>query len=418
MLILDEKDDGLDSSSRVLVIQSLLRPLNGVDNVQVLLSDKASTEPAETTNPVFTTSWQCQVLIDHDMQTTPDQLVSLLQQSLRCSARMLTIPEETRDQPVVRSQLQVQGMCCASEIPSIQKILRLPSVSKVQINITTQTVYLQHNASILSARDIANKLTQQGFSTKILKDGAATRWERSQASSSHQSGPSVGRTALHVEHVLTEQDISDLPQVWATTEGVVRVGVNVRESVVYIEHDVHRISSEELLNVLLQHKSKSDKIYVAKVVVNGKAEMEQREFEAFATGLTPSKYVESTLFVSNLTLRHVPLITKALKQNYIRAQVRAFYPHVPSRIVKVEHNPELLGIQLIVDLLTRYGLQASITVDGAVDGLALPLMEDYPSNGFSANLERDDLRSSLRLNVVLSGIFWLVSVLSFLGGML
>jgi hypothetical protein len=41
-----------------------------------------------------------------------------------------------------------------------------------------------------------------------------------------------------------------------------------------------------------------------------------------------SKYVESTLLISNLTGRHIQLLHKAVRvaQNYIRAQIRALIP--------------------------------------------------------------------------------------------
>ncbi|OEU13570.1 heavy metal translocatin [Fragilariopsis cylindrus CCMP1102] len=75
----------------------------------------------------------------------------------------------------VRSSFNVQGVCCASEIPAVRKIVRpLWGVGKVNINLTTKVVHVQHNYIQIQASQIAQKLTEQGFPAHIYKDGAAT----------------------------------------------------------------------------------------------------------------------------------------------------------------------------------------------------------------------------------------------------
>jgi copper chaperone CopZ len=75
----------------------------------------------------------------------------------------------------VRSSFNVQGVCCTSEIPAVRKIVKpLWGVVKVNINLTTKVVHVQHNYIQIQASQIAQKLTEQGFPAQIYKDGAAT----------------------------------------------------------------------------------------------------------------------------------------------------------------------------------------------------------------------------------------------------
>jgi copper chaperone CopZ len=75
----------------------------------------------------------------------------------------------------VRSSFDVQGVCCTSEIPAVRKIVKpLWGVVKVNINLTTKVVHVQHNYIQIQASEIAQKLTEQGFPAQIYKDGAAT----------------------------------------------------------------------------------------------------------------------------------------------------------------------------------------------------------------------------------------------------
>ena len=127
--------------------------------------------------------------------------------------------------------------------------------------------------------------------------------------------------------------------------------------------------------------------------------------------------------------RTVPTIQTIFKHNYNRAQARACFANVPSQTIKVEHNPDLLSVQDIPKLLEPYGLKAQVAVDGQEAALFLPAMEDYGpqhqhgsknnSMGDEMMVEDDsDGTTSLHVHVVLSGIFWVLSMLSAIGGIL
>jgi len=369
--------DNLTCPSQVLVIQSLLQPLPGISKVIVNLEEKL-------------------VFVDHDAASTPDRLVETLKE-MGYTARLEN--EDSLDPAVgdlVRSQLYVQGICCASECPSIKKIVKpLAGVSKLQINITTKMVYVHHNPQVIDVNEISMQLFSQGFEARVIKDGAARK----------PISASVGRTTLHADKVLVQRDISPIQQRLLPIKGVKRVGINVAESVVYIEHDVSVVSAQEI-------SEKLQNTCPNVVATNAQEEIVQRA--ATAMSVAPSKYVASTLSVTNLSLNHIKLLEKTLHQNYIRAQLRAFYPHVPSKTLKLEHDPRLLQVDSVVTLLRRVGLDASVIVDGAVEHLALPLMEDYDAPMYGG-MDKD-MQPYLHINVILSGFFWFLSILSYIGG--
>jgi copper ion binding protein len=367
--------DNLSCSSQILVIQSLLTELSGVSRVIVNLEDKV-------------------VFVDHDATTPSDHLVETLQE-MGYTARLENDPSLSNSS-IVRSQLYVQGICCASECPSINKIVKpLVGVSKLQISITTKMVYVFHDASVIDVNEITMALFSQGFQAQVVKDGASQK----------PFSASVGRTTIHTNHVLTNRHIPPIQQILLRVKGVKRVGVNVAESVIYIEHNVSLVSAQRISSLIAEKCANT-------IATDAQDEIVQRAVTAMS--VAPSKYVASTLTIINLTPRHVPILEKALHQNYIRAQLRAFYPHVPSKTLKLEHDPRLLQVDAVAALLKRFGLEARVNVDGAVEHLALPLMEDYDAPRYGG-MDKDG-GSLPHLNVMLSGFFWFLSTLSFIGG--
>jgi len=83
------------------------------------------------------------------------------------------------NQTTGRSTFKVEGICCSSEIPAIQKIVKpLPGVKDIKINVTTRTVYVDHDTLITSAQDIADALNKEQFGATIKKDAKKALTEK------------------------------------------------------------------------------------------------------------------------------------------------------------------------------------------------------------------------------------------------
>jgi hypothetical protein len=92
------------------------------------------------------------------------------------------------------------------------------------------------------------------------------------------------------------------------------------------------------------------------------------------------------------------------------SQIETFLVDVPSQKITVVHNPLLLSASDIVSTLAeKTGLEAKISRDGAEHQIW-----DFPDIVEEEVIEEPT--SHLRPTVVLSGVFWIISMLSLIGG--
>lgn len=126
----------------------------------------------------------------------------------------------------------------------------------MQINITSKQVYVQHDPNQVTASDIAQALSQQGFPAVIRHNGGGTGvFPISTTTSTHSTDaatapPTIGRTTLHTEKALHPQDVPVLQQHLTAVDGVEHVDVNVREGIVFVDHNVTLVSTSQLCKVM------------------------------------------------------------------------------------------------------------------------------------------------------------------------
>jgi len=436
-----QSPQAFSTSTRVLLVQSLLQPLVGVDSVAVVVVDKVNHTVVKVSHTLQTSQTQlvaalkrggfgCE-LMDGDDCTT---IISSSSSDALAPTTENGVSEQSNDSltsDIVRSQFHVGGICCPMEIPAIRNIVKpLYGVETLQINITTKQVYVQHNARHISAGAIAESLSNEGFPSDIIVDGRAQfvamqkRRQQKLAQDKDDMDNHLGRTTLHVQgRVLNDRDAIILQESLSNIPGIEKVTVNVQENSIFIQHDTDLIDSHSI-------PSLASKNYTLEVVQTAQEDRQANSFFQSSSYLVhKSDYVESTLVIVNLQHRNVRTIQTIFKHNYTRAQVRAFFANVPSQTIKVEHNPELLPIADIPKLLDPYGLTAHVAVDGKEYGLILPALEDYgpqqqhgaKSGGSGDEMmveDESDIATYLHIHVMLSGLFWVLSMLSAIGGVL
>ena len=440
----------ISSPSRVLVIQSLLHPLPGVLRVIVPQPRRQLDENGNPIEPAYdneSTPEPQQIIVVHDARMTTDSIIKALA-NVGHEARLEAHQARSNgSEPLlVRSQFAVEGVCCASEIPALRRIVKpLRGVSKLQVNLTTKVVYVHHDATQITAQDIARALTQEGFRSIVRKDG-------SEMAVSQRRSVNHGRSTLLVQGELSEQDIPTIQRYLSQIPGVSRIGINVREATIHVDHDLVDVSSEQCVEQLkphyetqviqaaeehynkLQQLSKDGMVDFGGHSGDSSGTYGMTQVSAAATvaaleDIGRSKYVESTITIEGLNARHLETVRKAVSQNFIRAQIRAIYPNVLSHTIKVEHDPRLVSTLDICHTLDSYPQMpnpATVSVNGADLNLYLPLHEDYSTfvggeSGPTVFNEADMMDQlgirSIKINVILSGIFWFISILSFQGGL-
>lgn len=369
----------LGNPSHRLVIQSLLRPFSGVTKVTVNGVDQS-------------------VCVHHDASLRTEAIINALDSVGHPASVQASQINQSEGDPVwVRSQFNVKGVCCATEIPTVRRIVKpLPGVATLQINLTTKVVHVQHDASIISAQRIADELTEEGFPAKVQKDGEASTVAKQQAMNH-------GRTILQVEEVLTDKDVSKIQEMLSTLKAVTKINVSIFDSVIFIDHDIYETSSAQCLERLKPN-------YTCQI----KTSAEQTVADAAVTLLDQvgrSKFVESTITVDGISAPDIKPFKKAIAQNFINEQVRAVYPNIVSESIKVEHDPQLVSIFDICHALSNNGYDAKVSTNGADLNLYLPEQEAYSENGPTYGEEPS--LASIHANVWLSGIFWFISIMSY-----
>jgi Zn2+/Cd2+-exporting ATPase len=245
---------------------------------------------------------------------------------------------------LARSTLQVQGICCASEVPVVQQIVR---PWRTQISIATRRVTVFHDPVVASAASIAQLLTNHGFAALVVNDGS-----------------------IELLHLSTANGAA--PNEWLDT----------------IKASTKR-----------------------------------------------SAFVESTVAVSDLLPQDGNDIRQILRQNFTPLGVRAMHPIVTARggphgggqgCIKVEHDPVRVPIAVVCTVLEESGFgNVTILTDGAAENLYLPEtatsstssslhetngMELYDSKSPDNHHDEKSFDVKMQWHVVLSGIFWVVSM--------
>ena len=182
-------------------------------------------------------------------------------------------------------------------------------------------------------------------------------------------------------------------------EGVEKVSINVPNKTVYVEHTFALISASVIKETLDKEK------FDARIEKDAGAEV----FNARATIM--SKYVESTFLIeSAFGQEKADLVQPMLREQYSKEHVSHAEAHVPSRTIKVDHNPQLVSAETLVSFFKTHGtnpMNVSIIADGFKEGI-------WSAGDDADHVEEE--RTGLQWHIILSGIFWITSMLHFIGG--
>ncbi|VEU38335.1 unnamed protein product [Pseudo-nitzschia multistriata] len=267
----------------------------------------------------------------------------------------------------VRSSFDVEGVCCASEIPAIRKIVKpLKGVAVVNVNLTTKVVYIQHNCKVIHAPAIAKTLTGQGFPARIVRDGASSvRF----ATGNRNTGVNVNSTGSGTH---TENGTASPSNDAAVAEFLDRIGKSN-----YVE------STLALGGLTRRHQVRAIETAVSKAFLR---------FQVRA--VYPSAVSET------IKVEHDPNLVSA-------REIRDF---LEEHAGNSNHRKR--------DGSPPFPLGARISLDGGEAGLYLP-SEDEDPNGPASLPEGGCLArmKSHHANVWLSGVFWILSMVGILGTM-
>jgi copper chaperone CopZ len=294
---------------------------------------------------------------------------------------------DSLDGKTVRSTFICNDICCASEIPMINEVLEpVEGVERVLINVPVKTVIVDHDPSLVTAKDVEGVLNKNHFVAKIKLDGAAGQ----------AAGATEGRSQFFVEKICCASEIPAINAIVTPMPGVKTISINTTTKMVYVDHDTETVSAAEIANAL------NDEQFGARI----------RHDAAKDVCAQLSAFVRSTL-AFEYSEKSTP-DTESLKDflsSFDPSQMEAFVVDMPSKKIHVVHNPHLLTVETIQQKLADdTGVEATVIVDGAESA-----NWDFPE--FEEELERlDEVAKRPSIPTILSGIFWVVSMFSLIGG--
>jgi copper chaperone CopZ len=308
--------------------------------------------------------------------------------STKTASTVTDLDNESIDLPssndnTVRSVIKCSQICCAAEIPGINKVLDpLDGIAKVLINVPNKCVMVDHVPSLITAEDIVVILNKARFGASLKRDGGLA------------STSSVGRSQLFVEGICCASEIPAINRILVTLKGVSKVSINVQGKLVFVDHDTQVVSAQQLCDAL------NEKCFGA--CVRHDAVDDQTE--------TLTTFVRSTISV----IAGLPStdVLKAFMSSYNGREIESFIADTAEKKIHIVHNPLVLPIDDIVASLEEHRgtLEVSVDIDGAknIDWDFPPLEEEEDS--------REEVQSLPKPTVMLSGLFWILSMFSYIGG--
>jgi copper chaperone CopZ len=205
-----------------------------------------------------------------------------------------------------------------------------------------------------------------------------------------------GKSSFFVSGICCASEIPAINSILEPLNGVDKVTINVTNKTVYVYHQFELMSAHGIKAVLDAEK------FDARITKDAGAEAAAKLSQTRSTVM--SKYVESTFMVpSLLESADATRLKQVLRHHYSKDQMSHSETHVPSKTIKIDHNPQLLSTETLTEFLKKEGFGDGVTlvVDGFKEGIWSEGEED----------EIEEHSTKLELNVALSGMFWIVSML-------
>jgi len=289
------------------------------------------------------------------------------------------LPETAKGE--VRSTIHVKAICCAAEIPMIKSILQpIKGVKDVSVSTTTKLVRVIHDPSVCTAINITAALNKQKFGATLKQDGGNQK---------KRDGIMSGRSSFLVSGICCSSEIPAINSILEPLNGVEKISINVPNKTVYVHHEFSLISASGIKDAL------DLKRFDCKILKDA-----GDVFRLKPTVM--SKYVESTFLVESLfEAKDAQKSKRILSERFTKDQLSHSDSHVPSKTIKIDHNPQSVSVSTLKDFLTESGFTCSVVSDGYAEGI------------WSAGEEDDveDHKVKLQWNVILSGLFWIISML-------
>lgn len=205
------------------------------------------------------------------------------------------------------------------------------------------------------------------------------------------------RSTFYVQELCCASEIAAIRSILEPLVGVASVRINATVKTVYVDHDLDVIQASDICDALNRDR------FGARI-----------EKDAALEAQAASSFVTSILVLTDQETPNHEMIEDFLS-NFDPGTLQSSTVDVCGMRVTLVHNSLLMSAEQFVQALSdSLGVHAKVLKDGA-DTLEWDF-KDLSHDQREQDQALAPLHSSLRLNVALSGILWIVSMLSFIGG--
>ena len=266
-----------------------------------------------------------------------------------------------------------------------------------------QVITITFDSTMTSSEHIVETLIDLGLDAKI--DQINSNSDQDDASSN------ICRSSFYVKGICCASEVPIVTNILRTISrtAVKKISINITTRVVYVDHNPNTISATYLAECLTKEG------FTAIVTKDGGGVQIRNDNDVNESALDKNQaYVESILGAPGLeTVEDADYVTQLLEEHdYLYQKVRFVSPNIASRTIKIEHNPLLVSAQHVANFLMDIGGYSNVSVksDGKMDGMTLPASMSRADESRKRRIFRIWLPKHLGINIVLSGIFWIVSM--------
>eukprot|EP00429_Kryptoperidinium_foliaceum_P010449 CAMPEP_0176005206 /NCGR_PEP_ID=MMETSP0120_2-20121206/2087_1 /TAXON_ID=160619 /ORGANISM="Kryptoperidinium foliaceum, Strain CCMP 1326" /LENGTH=1259 /DNA_ID=CAMNT_0017337907 /DNA_START=89 /DNA_END=3864 /DNA_ORIENTATION=+ len=213
------------------------------------------------------------------------------------------------------------------------------------------------------------------------------------------SSKSTKRSTFYVKEICCATEVASIRSILSRMDGIDSMSVNVTSKILYVNHDLEKIHASTIRDELNRER------FGAHIEQDGA--LKKESVSSFVTSVFGVEGESESLLDKDALDDFLSSYENSLVQNFV--------VDVPGRRIVIVHNPFLMPLNSIMEELSaKLQLQTSVVRDGSEE-----IVWDFSSEAAEAKRDGsspDNTEHGLRPTVILSGMLWIVSMLSFIGG--
>ncbi|OAF58228.1 hypothetical protein VC83_06448 [Pseudogymnoascus destructans] len=294
------------------------------------------------------------VVVNHDPSKTSAEQIAEAIEDRGFDAEVLTTdvrtptydkapPYDSIDESEVGAQITtttiaVEGMTCGACTSAVEGgFTDVPGVKHFSISLLAERAVIEHDATILSAAQIAETIEDRGFGATIIDSQLSTP-KHAQAHSANET--QVATTTVEVQGMTCGACTSAVEGGFQDLEGLVQLNISLLAERAVIVHDPAKLSPEKIAEII-----------------------EDRGFDARILSTTTGTSEQSNAISSQFKVFG---LRDAAAANGLESALRAM-PGVTSASVSlsnsrltVNHKPRIAGLRALVEKIESLGFNALV----------------------------------------------------------